>query len=282
MPGPGASSGGTLVGKTTRLPRLSRIRASHVVSSGPLLCKRPPSWARRAGFLTETRHQWLTRTRTRASSPCAIPSSRLRCNRTTGLLQLDHRRDARRQNNTAYRRPRYPDRALLAFRCVRRANDLAPRRRRSLPFASPCLIGAGHDGLANVPGRTLLSATWLQTRCRPEGDADRVERMLRSFILCAAMNFPAVRDSLSKTILVSSTDGDDWLAAILAQPALDVDAIRQGGLCQVCATDRDRASRGAPRQLLRRSRDPATWFAALRDPPIGRRLRALHIDRGER
>lgn len=153
------------------------------------------------------------------------------------------------------------------------AGDIA-----AFPFGAPHTIGAGVGGPEIDPGSALPPVPWRETPILRFGDGDRQVRMLCGYVRCEAMVFAPFRRSLPEFIHVSTRQGDDWLAGIVAQVVSEVDAPRPGGTAVL-----ERLTEIALMEVLRRQlqgdgAEAGGWLAAIRDPVVGRCLRRLHDD----
>ncbi|MDE0589896.1 AraC family transcriptional regulator [Halocynthiibacter sp. C4] len=147
-----------------------------------------------------------------------------------------------------------------------------------LPFGASHWIGVGENGPIFDPGGDLPPAPWDKVPIMRYGDDKTEVRILCGYVISDIKDFKPFRSQLPEMIHLSTQagDGDDWLAAIVAQIITEVD-LPQVGSPQVL----ERLTEIALLEVLRReivsSRSQAAgWLAAVQDKRLSSCLASIH------
>ncbi|MCK8485499.1 AraC family transcriptional regulator [Aliiroseovarius sp. S2029] len=147
-----------------------------------------------------------------------------------------------------------------------------------LPFGASHWIGVGEGGPILDPGGDLPPAPWEKIPIMRYGDDEAEVRILCGYVISDIKDFAPFRSQLPDLIHLStqSRDGDDWLAAIVAQIVTEVD-LPQVGSPQVL----ERLTEIALLEVLRRQivRNPSQvvgWLAAVQDKGLANCLAQIH------
>ncbi|WP_171052689.1 AraC family transcriptional regulator [Ruegeria sediminis] len=147
-----------------------------------------------------------------------------------------------------------------------------------LPFGASHWIGVGEGGPILDPGGDLPPPPWDKIPVMRYGDDEAEVRILCGYVISDIKDFAPFRSQLPELIHLStqSPDGDDWLAAIVAQIIAEVDR-PQVGSPQVL----ERLTEIALLEVLRRQfvRSPSQvvgWVAAIQDQRLANCLENIH------
>lgn len=148
----------------------------------------------------------------------------------------------------------------------------------AFPFASPHQLGSGEGGRDIAPVDELPPPPWPKVPTLQYDDGPDRVRVLCGFLICSALGFKPLRDSIPTVLHVKNAqDSAGWMLATMRQVEHEIEL---GG---VGSPILERLTETMFVQMLRQHIDVSSpsakgWLAAISDPPIGRCLTAIHRD----
>jgi len=148
----------------------------------------------------------------------------------------------------------------------------------AFPFATPHQLGNGEGGREIEPVSELPPPPWASVPTLRYNDGPNRVRVLCGFLMCTALGFKPLSDSVPDVIYASADqDQSGWMEATTKQIEHEID---QGG---VDSPILERLTETMFVQMLRQhidnnARATKGWLVAIADPPIGRCLSAIHED----
>jgi AraC-like DNA-binding protein len=150
----------------------------------------------------------------------------------------------------------------------------------AFPSAAAHQLSTGVDGQPVNPTSLLPPKPWRELPVLHHGDGGPRTRLLCGYLICEAMNFSPLRNSLPQLIHVRTAETNDasWLRATVAQIVAEADSPRTGGLSVL-----ERLTEILFIEMLRHEMGSAGpqasgWLAALCDPALARCLSLIHDD----
>jgi AraC-like DNA-binding protein len=150
----------------------------------------------------------------------------------------------------------------------------------TFPYGSGHQLGVGNGGLLVTPTRDLPPKPWREIPLMRYGDQGDTVHLLCGFLQCDGVSFTPFRKALPPLMHMRTggAEGNDWIRALIAQIAAEVERPRSGGYSML-----ERLTEIAFIELLRHQMvamkpGSAGWLAALADPCLGRCLSMIHED----